>query len=46
MATRHLASQFENVGGAFEKFEDMSPEEAGEAVGKFLKGLEKVTKER
>jgi predicted phosphoribosyltransferase len=46
MATRHMASQFENVGESFEKFEDMSPEEAGEAVGKFLKGLENVTKER
>ncbi len=46
MAARHLASEFENVGGSFEKFEDMSPEEAGEAVGKFLKGLEKATKEQ
>lgn len=46
MAARHMASQFENVGRSFEKFEDMSPEEAGEAVGKFLKGLEKATKER
>ena len=46
MAARHMASEFENVGSSFEKFEDMSPEEAGEAVGKFLKGLEKATKER
>jgi len=46
MAARHMTSQFENVGGSFEKFEDMSPEEAGEAVGNFLKGLEKATKER
>jgi len=46
MATRHMASKFENVGGSFEKLEDMSPEEAGEVVGKFLKGLEKSTKEQ
>ncbi len=46
MAARHLASNLEKFDGNLEKFEDMSPEEAGEAVGKFLKGLEKATKEQ
>jgi len=46
MATRHMTSKFETVGGSFENLENMSPEEAGEVVGKFLKGLEKSTKEQ
>ena len=45
IAARRMASGLEKLGGNFEKMEDMSPEEAGEAVGKFLKGIEKATKE-
>lgn len=45
MAARRMAPEFEKLEGTLEKIEDMSPEEAGEAVGKFLKGLEKATKE-
>ena len=46
MAARRMAPELEKLGGTLEKLEDMSPEEAGEAVGKFLKGLEKATKEQ
>lgn len=46
MAARRMAPELEKLGGNFEKLEDMSPEEAGEAVGKFLKGLERATKEQ
>ena len=45
IAARRLASEVENLGGNLKQLEDMSPEEAGEAVGKFLKGLEKATKQ-
>ena len=40
-ASRHMMSQLER----FEGIENMSPEEAGEKVGEFLKGLEKAAKE-
>ena len=46
IAARRMASQFESLGGNLKQLEGMSPEEAGEAVGKFLKGLEKATKEQ
>lgn len=42
MAARHLAPQLEGMEGQLEKLEEMNPEEAGEALGKFLKGLEKA----
>ncbi len=45
IAARRLAAEVEQIGGKVKQLEDMSPEEAGEAVGKFLKGLEKATKE-
>ncbi len=35
-------TKLEDVTG---RMEDMTPEEAGEAVGKFLKGLKKTQKE-
>ena len=46
IAARRMASNLENLEGNLKQLEDMSPEEAGEAVGKFLKGLEKATKEQ
>ncbi len=46
IAARRLATEVENLGSNMKQFENMSPEEAGETVGKFLKGLEKVTKEQ
>ena len=45
IAARRLAAQLEQFGGSVKQLEDMSPEEAGEAVGKFLKGLEKARQE-
>ena len=42
MAARRMASNFDGMAGQLEKLEEMTPEEAGEAVGKFLKGLEKA----
>jgi len=42
MAARQMASNFDGMEGQLEKLEEMTPEEAGEAVGKFLKGLEKA----
>ena len=35
-----LGSQMEGLGGSLEGIEEMSPEEAGKAVGEFMKGLE------
>jgi len=35
-----LGSQMEGLGGSLEGIEEMSPEEAGKAVGQFMKGLE------
>lgn len=35
----------ERCGDQLERLENMSPEEAGEAVGKFLKGIEKGAQE-
>ena len=40
-AARHFESQLEHMGQSMENMEDMSPEEAGKAVGEFLKGMEK-----
>ena len=45
MTARRLAPHLEGMGGQLEKLEnmdEMTPEEAGEAVGNFLKGLEKA----
>ncbi len=42
--TRQMRAQFEGIGEtlgeSFESLEDMSPEEAGQAIGEFLRGLE------
>ncbi len=46
IAARRLATEVEKVGGSLKQLDDMTPEEAGEAVGKFLKGLENATKEK
>ena len=46
IAHRRMASDLERMGGNLKQLEKMSPEEAGEAVGKFLKGLEKSTQEQ
>lgn len=52
IATRQIASnaeglqkQFEVFGKQFEQSDEMTPEEAGEALGKFLKGFEEATKD-
>jgi len=52
MAARRMTSRFEGMGEQFEQFgrqfennDDMTPEKAGEALGGFLKGLEKATKD-
>ncbi|MCA9472856.1 MAG: YIP1 family protein [Nitrospirales bacterium] len=45
IAARRLATEFEQYGGSVKQLEELSPEEAGEAVGKFLKGLEKSRQE-
>ena len=48
-SARIMDARMEQLGqqmeGQLDNLENMSPEEAGEAVGQFLKGLEKVTKE-
>ena len=41
MAARRFESQLEHMGTSMQNLEDMSPEEAGKAVGEFLKGMEK-----
>lgn len=46
IAARRLATEVENIGGSLKQLDNMTPEEAGEAVGKFLKGFEKATKEK
>ena len=42
--SRQVQEQFEDFGASieeqFEGIEDMSPEEAGQALGEFLRGLE------
>jgi hypothetical protein len=42
---RRMQAQFENLGGTFEGIEDMTPEEAGERLGEFLRGLEEGLEE-
>lgn len=42
---RQWEARMEQYGGQLEQLENMTPEEAGEAVGEFLKGIEKATKE-
>ncbi|MDH3695369.1 MAG: hypothetical protein OER96_12455, partial [Gammaproteobacteria bacterium] len=37
---RHFESHIERMESTVEDMEDMTPEEAGKAVGEFLKGLE------
>ncbi|MGB5706495.1 MAG: YIP1 family protein [Arenicellales bacterium] len=44
-AARKWEEHMERYGEQFKQLENMSPEEAGEAVGEFLKGIEKATKE-
>ena len=44
-AARQWEARMEHYGGQLEQLENMTPEEAGEAVGEFLKGIEKATKE-
>ncbi len=45
-AARHLQAQFERMSGEFrEDLDEKSPEEIGQAVGEFLKGLENATRE-
>ena len=46
IAARHMASDLERLGGNVKQLEKRSPEEAGEAVGKLLKDLEKPTQEK
>jgi flagellar motor switch protein FliG len=46
MATRRMATEFEQMGPAMENIQNMNPEEAGKMVGEFLKGLEKAQKEK
>jgi len=46
MASRRMATEFEKMGPAMEKIQNMEPEEAGKMVGEFLKGLEKAQKEK
>ncbi len=41
MAARRFESQLEHMGRSMENLEDMTPEEAGKAMGEFLKGMEK-----
>ena len=41
MAARRLQGQVEAWNERVEKMDEMSPEEAGKAVGEFLKGLQK-----
>lgn len=41
MAARRFESQLEHMGQSMQNLEDMSPEEAGKAMGEFLKGMEK-----
>lgn len=40
IGSRHLESRMEQMGSSLEGMEDMTPEEAGKAVGEFLKGFE------
>ncbi|MGI9317694.1 MAG: YIP1 family protein [bacterium] len=44
-AARKWEAHMERYGDQMKQLENMSPEEAGEAVGEFLKGIEKATKE-
>jgi len=46
MAARRMTTEFEKMGPAMEKIQNMEPEEAGKMVGEFLKGLEKAQKEK
>jgi hypothetical protein len=46
MAARRMSTEFEKMGPAMEKIQNMEPEEAGKMVGEFLKGLEKAQKEK
>jgi hypothetical protein len=41
MAARKMQGKVEALHEEMEKLEEMSPEEAGKAVGDFLKGLQK-----
>ena len=43
-ATRNIASKMEKYGTQMENIKDMTPEEAGKAMGEFLKGLEQGTR--
>jgi hypothetical protein len=42
--TRHLSAQMAELGKSMENMQNMSPEEAGKAVGDFLKGMEQSQK--
>jgi len=44
IGSRHFESRIEQMGNSMEGIEDMTPEEAGKAVGEFLKGLEDGSK--
>ena len=44
-AARKWEAHVERYGDQLEQLENMTPEEAGEAVGEFLRGIEKATKE-
>jgi len=46
MTARRMTTEFEKMGPAMEKIQNMEPEEAGKMVGEFLKGLEKAQKEK
>lgn len=46
MASRRMAAHLDETGVNLEELEQMSPEEAGKAVGEFLKGFENATREQ
>lgn len=46
MASRRMAAHLDEMGVSMEELEQMSPEEAGKAVGEFLKGFENATREQ
>lgn len=43
---RHMSVQLDRAGKSLEGIENMTPEEAGKALGEFLKGMEKGTGEK
>ncbi|MCH9696879.1 MAG: YIP1 family protein [Gammaproteobacteria bacterium] len=56
MTTRKMSAEFESMSGEFKGFvkslekygddDEITPEEAGKALGEFLKGLEEVTRDK